>query len=90
MDLGCTVPVWVDYVEAQTTGLFGGRLFHQHGVAGAIVFRRPDTLVVFANLRYLSYWAALVLCRVLRIRVFSHGQGSRHARSEPTSQVHVP
>jgi glycosyltransferase involved in cell wall biosynthesis len=70
-----SVPCWMSHVEADAFGLLGGRLFFQRRVVSAILLHRPDAVIIFANLRFLSYWLALLVCRLMRIRVYSHGHG---------------
>ena len=36
---------------------------------------RPDSVIIFANLRYLSFWIVLVWCKIHGIPVFPHGHG---------------
>lgn len=72
----CTlVPECADFVHTRIFSLCGGRFFWQSGVVRNIVRRRPDVVFVFANLRFISYWLALLTCRVLGRKVLSHGQG---------------
>ncbi len=36
---------------------------------------RPDAVIIFANLRYLSFWTTLFWCKARGIPVFLHGHG---------------
>ncbi len=55
---------------------FGEKVFlYQAGIAHHVLMERPDAVIVFANLRYLSFWTTVVLCRLLGVRVYAHGHG---------------
>lgn len=58
-----------------TVKIFGGKLLFQHRLFTQIARFRPDAVLIFGNVRYLSLWSTLILCRVLRIRCWVHGQG---------------
>jgi glycosyltransferase involved in cell wall biosynthesis len=47
----------------------------QWGIGRYLLRERPDALILSADQRYLSFWAALLWARVLRIRTYAHGHG---------------
>ena len=55
--------------------LLGGRLLWQRGLLRLLLQSRPDKLLIAANPRFLSFWMALLLCRVLGISCYAYGQG---------------
>lgn len=55
--------------------LFGRRMARQAGVVSYIVKFKPDIIFTFANPRYISFWATLIVARLLGLKVLSHGQG---------------
>lgn len=69
-----TVPQNARYVETPIID-WRGRLFYQTGVLRQIILERPHAVLFFANTRFLSFWFALVLCKLLDIPFYSHGQG---------------
>lgn len=52
-----------------------GRLLWQRGLLRQIIHSRPSCLLIAANPRMLSFWAALLLCRLMRIPCNAYGQG---------------
>ena len=69
-------PRSIDLIEVRTARPFGNRFgMFQRGVAAYLVLERPHIAIVCANLRYASFWVVLVLCRLLRIRVYARGHG---------------
>lgn len=52
-----------------------GRLAIQSGILNAIRTHKPDIVLTCANMRDITYWRLLFLCRKMKIKVFSHGQG---------------
>lgn len=54
---------------------FFNRLYWQPGLLSNILVHKPDALFVAANPRYISTMLALVLSKILGIKVFLHGQG---------------
>ena len=55
---------------------FGEKVFlYQAGIARHVLTERPDAVIIFANLRYLSFWTTALLCRLLGVRVYGHGHG---------------
>lgn len=55
--------------------ILNGRILIQQGVLSKILSIRPDAVLACASVRDLTYWATLILCKALKIKVFSHGQG---------------
>ncbi|WP_069267798.1 glycosyltransferase [Paraburkholderia nodosa] len=67
-----------EFVEthiASFAGLPSRRIRLQSRVLSRIVFERPDAVLIFADVRYLSLWLALLAGRVMRVPVLIHGQG---------------
>lgn len=52
-----------------------GGVLWQAGLLGLMRRFKPDILLITANPRYLSFWAALILARVMGISAVAHGQG---------------
>ncbi|NEP77049.1 MAG: glycosyltransferase family 4 protein [Okeania sp. SIO3B3] len=52
----------------------GGALW-QSGLVGLLLRFKPQVVLITANPRYLSFWAVLMLGRLLGMRVVAHGQG---------------
>lgn len=64
------------FVKIPTLQPFGSRfLLYQAGIIGRLMSERPDVVIIFANIRYLSFWTTLVAGRLLNIRVYPHGHG---------------
>lgn len=55
--------------------LLGGRLLWQRGLLKLLWTSRPGKLLIAANPRALSFWMALLACRLLGIACYSYGQG---------------
>lgn len=55
--------------------LLGGRLLWQRGLVKLLWTSRPSKLLIAANPRALSFWMALLICRLLGIACYSYGQG---------------
>ncbi|MES2884625.1 MAG: hypothetical protein V4709_07465 [Pseudomonadota bacterium] len=55
--------------------LLGGRLLWQRGLMHLLWTSRPSRLLIAANPRSLSFWMALLACRLLGIACYSYGQG---------------
>ena len=68
-------PACAEFVETRISHVFSPRINMQRQVVGRIVRERPDAVLIFADVRYLSLWLALVVGRVMRIPVLIHGQG---------------
>ncbi|WP_322010090.1 glycosyltransferase [Paraburkholderia sp. J12] len=64
-----------EFVETRIGGLPSRRIRMQSRVLGRIVRERPDAVLIFADVRYLSLWLALVAGRLLHVPVLIHGQG---------------
>ena len=69
------IPENVTSIKCKHTSVLGGRVIFQHGVLKAIREISPDAILTCANIRDITYWRLLFLCRKMKIRVFSHGQG---------------
>jgi len=54
---------------------FGRIGMYQSGLSHLLKSIRPDAVIIFANLRYLSFWTALAWCKIRGIPVFPHGHG---------------
>ncbi|HCN66071.1 MAG TPA: hypothetical protein DIT33_22095 [Pseudomonas sp.] len=65
----------IKVVNGHQKELLGGRLLLQHNVIKTIIQEKPDIVLTCANMRDITYWCLLFLCRAKRIPVFSHGQG---------------
>lgn len=63
------------HVLLPETRLLGGRLLWQHGLVKLLWTSRPAKLLIAANPRALSFWMALLMCRLLGIACYSYGQG---------------
>lgn len=48
---------------------------YQSGIIKYLRQIRPDAVIIFANLRYLSFWTTIFWCKLHRIPVFPHGHG---------------
>ncbi|WP_415897575.1 glycosyltransferase [Neptuniibacter sp. QD57_21] len=51
------------------------KLYYQQGIVKKIFKCRPKSIFIAADFRAISFWAVLVSSKVLRIPVFTHGQG---------------
>lgn len=63
------------HVRLPERRLLGGRLLWQQGLLTLILRERPARILITANPRALSTWAALLLGRLLGIPCHGHGQG---------------
>lgn len=63
------------HVRLPERRLLGGRLLWQQGLLALMLRERPARLLITANPRALSTWAALLLGRLLAIPCHGHGQG---------------
>ncbi|WP_043283544.1 glycosyltransferase family 4 protein [Paraburkholderia oxyphila] len=70
-----------EFVETHIAGLPSRRIRMQKRVLSRIVLERPDAVLIFADVRYLSLWFALVAGRMVRVPVLIHGQGLYRHRS---------
>lgn len=68
-------PENVAFREAPSVQIMGGRFFYQGGVIPAVVRERPRAVLLFANPRYISCWLLILICRMLGVRTYLHGQG---------------
>jgi glycosyltransferase involved in cell wall biosynthesis len=64
-----------EFVETRIAGLPSRRVRMQSRVLSRIVHERPDAVLIFADVRYLSLWLALIAGRVMHVPVLIHGQG---------------
>lgn len=70
------------FVETRIASLASQRLSMQSHVLRHMLRERPDAVLIFADVRYLSLWLALAAGRVMRVPVLIHGQGLyRHDRA---------
>ena len=60
---------------------FGRNGMVQCGLIRILKDMQPDAVIIFANLRYLSFWSVLAWCKLQRIPVFPHGHGLYKKRS---------
>ena len=75
-------PVCEEFVETGITRLLTRRIKIQAKVFGRIVRERPDAVLIFADVTYLSLWLTLLAGRVRRVPILIHGQGLyRHTKS---------
>lgn len=64
-----------EIVQSKTFSFFGGRIFWQSLVVKNIILNKPKSIFIFANVRFVSFWVTLFLCKFLGVNVYSHGQG---------------
>jgi len=50
-------------------------LRHQSGILRQLWKLKPDAVITFADMRYVSFWTILVVGKILGISVYSHGHG---------------
>lgn len=75
-------PACEEFVETRIAGPGWWRIHMQSRVLTRIVLERPDAVLIFADVRYLSLWLALLAGRLMRVPVLIHGQGLyRHRRA---------
>ena len=66
----------VKWHEVPTLRPLGERIgMYQSRLIQYLRKERPDAVILFANLRYLSFWIALFWCRIRGIPVYPHGHG---------------
>ncbi|MFP3759052.1 glycosyltransferase family 1 protein, partial [Cupriavidus sp. SIMBA_020] len=58
-----------EFVETRIAGLSSRRIRMQSRVLTRIVLERPDAVLIFADVRYLSLWLALIAGRAIRVPV---------------------
>ncbi|MGF6241218.1 glycosyltransferase involved in cell wall biosynthesis [Paraburkholderia sp. GAS38] len=68
-------PTCDEFVVTGITRIFSERVKLQTRVFGQIVRVRPAAVLIFADMRYLSLWLALLAGRALGVPVIIHGQG---------------
>ena len=64
-----------EFVETRIERLLSRRIRIQSHVLARIVRERPDAVLIFADVRYVSLWLALVAGRAIGVPVLIHGQG---------------
>jgi glycosyltransferase involved in cell wall biosynthesis len=68
-------PPCTEFVETRISRLLSRRVQMQSHVLTRIVRDRPDAVLIFADVRYLSLWLALVAGRLTGVPMLIHGQG---------------
>jgi glycosyltransferase involved in cell wall biosynthesis len=51
------------------------KLYYQKGISQSVIKTKPTAIFMTADFRAINYWSVLILANILRIPVFSHGQG---------------
>ena len=76
------MPHCEEFVETRIARLLSPRIHMQSHVLGRILTERPDAVLIFADIRFLSLWLALAAGRMIGVPVLIHGQGLyRHKRA---------
>jgi glycosyltransferase involved in cell wall biosynthesis len=76
------MPHCEEFVETRIERLLSRRIQMQSHVLARILRERPDAVLIFADVRYVSLWLALVAGRLIGVPVLIHGQGLyRHKRA---------
>ncbi|WP_426209787.1 glycosyltransferase [Pseudomonas sp. TWR2-1-1] len=70
-------------INCPQKSIMRGRLLIQSGILDAIRTYKPDIVLTCANMRDITYWRLLFLCRKMKIKVFSHGQGLYSKKHTP-------
>ena len=66
----------IQWIEVPTLSLLGEKVgMYQRGIISLLQKIRPDAIVLFSNLRYLSFWTTLLWCNTHNLPVFLHGHG---------------
>ena len=66
----------VKWFEVPTIRFFGKKVgMYQRGIIDSFRKNKPDAVILFSNLRYLSFWSTLCWCHFHNIPVFLHGHG---------------
>ena len=66
----------VDSREISMIRPFGNKIgMYQVGIIRQLRKLRPDAVIIFANMRYLSFWTTIFWCKVNGIPVFPRGHG---------------
>lgn len=63
-----------------TYNIFRKKIIYQSGIFRIIKKISPDFIFVTISFRDLSFWILLLYCKLLRIRVFTHGMGPFYKR----------
>ena len=64
------------WIEVETIKPFGEKFgLYQKGVIKYLLNNHPDIVIIWANLRYASFWAVLIICKLLGIKVYPKGHG---------------
>jgi glycosyltransferase involved in cell wall biosynthesis len=72
----------INFAEVPTIRPLGDFLgMYQLGILSKIVKNKPQKVILFANLRYSSFWAILLVCKVFGIDVYPHGHGLLHKKT---------
>lgn len=72
---GESISEYHNFKLSEIVPLFGGRLIWQKGIIKALVMARPDIVLACANVRDLSFWISLIVCKIKFIPFYAHGQG---------------
>lgn len=67
---------------------FFNNIFYQKNIIKNIIIDRPSVILTSASTRNMSYWFIIVLCKVLNIKVFSHGQGL-YSKPKPSIVIKI-
>ena len=51
------------------------KIYYQIGIIKSVFKKKPSAVFITADFRSLSFWILLMLSRLIRVPVFSHGQG---------------
>ena len=66
----------LSWIQVQEFRPFGNRFsMYQKGVINHILKTRPDSIIIWANPRFISFWGVLIVGKILNIPVFSRGHG---------------
>lgn len=77
---------WIRKIRCEFVRFWGGKVLYQRGVVRNLIKLKPDAVLLCASIRDLSFWMALIMCKILKIKVFSHGQGF-YAYNKPKSNM---
>lgn len=61
--------------SAPSIPILRNRLFYQKNIILNLIKTKPDSVITFANPRYLSFWLLMITSHLLKIKFFPHGQG---------------
>lgn len=79
-------------IRVPTLRPFGHRIgMYQRGILRYLWASRPDSVLIFANTRYLSFWLTIIMCRFLGLPIHAYGHGlyKRGRASGPVRFVYV-